>query len=102
MTQELNRDIINVVAAEGITPEALATMEAQVMQPDRVGRGTITAVLPAMHIETVQVLVTPGKQDLQDSMEMRQGGLAVYQHPTPDERADVTQDNPQLIDTERR
>ena len=46
------------------------------------------------------MLVTPGKQDLQDGMEVRQGGLAVHQHPTPDERADTTQDDTELVDAE--
>ncbi len=83
-------------------PEALAAMEAQVMQPDSVGRNATAAVLPAMNIETVQVLVTPGKQDLEDRVQVCQGGRAVHQHTAPDERADATQDDPQLIDTERR
>jgi hypothetical protein len=45
--------------------------------------------------------ITPGKQDLQDRMEVRQGGRTVHQHPTPDERADATQDDTQLLDAER-
>jgi hypothetical protein len=47
-----------------------------------------------MKRETVQMLVTPGKQDLQDGMQVCQGGRAAHQHPTPDERADATQDDP--------
>ena len=68
------------------------------MQPDSVRRGATAAVLPAMDMKAVQMLVTPGKQDLQDRMEVRQGGCAVHQHPTPDERADAAQDDPQLVD----
>ena len=48
----------------------------------------------------MQMLVTPGKQDLQDRMEVRQGCLIVYKHLTPDEWADATQDNTQLIDAQ--
>ena len=48
----------------------------------------------------MQMLVTPGKQDLQDGMEVRQGGLAGHQHAPPDERADAAQDDSQLIDAE--
>jgi hypothetical protein len=62
-------------------------MEAQGVQPDIAGRGATAAVFPAMDIETMQMFVTPGKQDLQDGMELRQGSMAVHQHPTPDEWA---------------
>ena len=53
-----------------------------------------------MNVETVQMLITPGKENLQDGMEVRQGGLAGHQHPTPDERADAAQDDAQLVDAE--
>src|SRR5262245_33938773 len=51
-------------------------------------------------MKTVKMLIAPGKQDLQDRMELRQSRLAAYQHPTPDERADAAQDDPQLVDAE--
>ena len=76
-------------------------MEAQGPAAGRQGRCPIAAIFPAMNVETVQMLVTPGKEDLQDRMEVRQGGLAADQHPTPDERADAAQDDTQLIDAER-
>jgi hypothetical protein len=47
-----------------------------------------------MDVKTVQMLVTPGKQELQDGMEVRQGDRAGHQHPPPDERADAAQDDP--------
>ena len=40
------------------------------------------------------------KRDLQDGMEVRQGYLTAYQHPTPDERADAAQNDAQLVDAE--
>src|SRR5688572_4726664 len=43
-------------------PEALAAMEAQVVQPDSVSRGATAAVFPAVDMKTVQILITPGKQ----------------------------------------
>jgi hypothetical protein len=82
-------------------PEALAAMEAQVVQPDIVGRGATAAILLAMNVKAVQMLVTPGKQDLQDGMEVRQGGSAMYQQAPLDEGTDAAQDNPQLVDAER-
>lgn len=53
-----------------------------------------------MNMEGVQVLITPGKQDLQDGMQGCQGRRALHQHPTPDERTDATEDDPQLINAE--
>ena len=76
-------------------------MEAEVAQPDTARRGPTAAVFPAMEMETMQMLITPGKQDLQQRMEVRQGGIAVHQHPTPDEWTDATQDDTQLVDAER-
>jgi hypothetical protein len=51
-------------------------------------------------METVEMLIAPGKEDLQDRMEVRQGGIAGHQHPTPDEWAEAAQDDPQLGDAE--
>jgi hypothetical protein len=53
-----------------------------------------------MDMETVQMLITPDKQDLQDPMEVRQGGIAGHQHATPDEGANAAQDDAELIDAE--
>src|ERR671922_3067874 len=44
--------------------------------------------------------IAPGKQELQDRMELRQSRLAGHQHSAPDERADAAQDDPQLVDAE--
>ena len=55
----------------------------------------------AMDMKTVQMLIAPGEQDLQDRMQVCQGGLAVHQHPTPDEGADTTQDDTELVDGEQ-
>jgi hypothetical protein len=45
-----------------------------------------------MDMEAVQMIVTPGKQNLQDGMEVRQGCLAAHKHPTPDERRQLGQE----------
>src|SRR5215471_669378 len=58
------------------------------------------AILSAMNMETMQMLVTPGKEDLQDRMQVCQGGMAVHQHSTPDEWANAAQDDAELIDAE--
>jgi hypothetical protein len=36
------------------------------------------------------MLVTPGKHDLQDRMQARQGYIAPDKHTAPDKRADAT------------
>jgi hypothetical protein len=81
--------------------EPLAAMEVEVTQPDTARRGPTAAVFPAMDMETMQMFIAPGKQDLQKRMEVCQSGIAVHQHPTPDEWADATQDDTQLVDAER-
>jgi hypothetical protein len=81
--------------------EPLAAMEAAVTQQDTARRRPTAAVFLAMDMETMQMLIAPGKQDLQKRMEVCQGGIAVHQHPTPDEWADATQDDTQLVDAER-
>jgi hypothetical protein len=81
--------------------EPLTTMEAEVSQPHSTRRYPTTAIFLAMDGETVEMLVTPGKQDLQDRMEVCQGRLAGYQHPPPDERTDAPQDDAELVDAER-
>jgi hypothetical protein len=69
-------------------------------EPHLMGVGTAATILSAMDVETVQMLVTPDKQDLKDGMKMCQGDRAGHQHPTPDEWADAAQDDPQLVDAE--
>jgi hypothetical protein len=69
-------------------------MEAQVAQPDTAGRGTTAAILFAMNVKAMQMLVTSGKQDLQDGMQVHQDSIVADQHPTPDERTDAAQDDP--------
>jgi hypothetical protein len=80
--------------------ELLATMKAKVPQQDAMRRCPTAAIFSAMNMKTMQMLVTPGKQDLQDGMEVRQGGMAMYQHTAPDEWANAAQDDAELIDAE--
>jgi hypothetical protein len=49
----------------------------------------------------VQMLVTPGKQDLQDGMEMCQGRLTLDKDTAPDEWTDAPEDDTELVDAER-
>ena len=46
----------------------------------------------------MQVLVAPVEDDLQHGVELGQGRVASDQESTPDERADASQDDTQLID----
>ena len=76
-------------------------MQAEVPQPNTTRRCSTAAVFSAMETETVQMLVTPGKQDLQKRMQVRKGHLTPDTYPAPDERANASEDDPQLVDAER-
>ena len=54
-----------------------------------------------MDMETVQMLVTPGKQDLQERMQVCEGHSTPDKHPAPDERADTSEDDAELGDAEQ-
>ena len=43
-------------------------------------------------MEVIEMLIAPLKEDLNDLVELGEGGV-VCQNPTPDERADASQDN---------
>ena len=66
-------------------PEALAAMEAQAAEPDLARWRPTAAIFLAMDMEAVEMRITPGKQNLQDGMQVCQGHLAAHKHPTPDE-----------------
>jgi hypothetical protein len=80
--------------------EPLAALQAQVPQQDVMRRGPTATVLSPMDRETRQMLVTPGKQALQEGLEMRQGGRAGHQHVTPDEGAHAAQDDAEWVEAE--
>jgi hypothetical protein len=44
-------------------------------------------------MEVIEMLIAPLKEDLNDLVELGEGGGVVCQNPTPDERADASQDN---------
>ena len=52
----------------------------------------------AVEVERVEMLVAPVKDDLEDNMEGREGGIAADEASAPDERTDLAQDDTQLID----
>jgi hypothetical protein len=83
-------------------PEPLATMEMQVAQQDTAGLYTAAAIRLTVDMNTGQRLITPGKLDLPDGVEMRQRGIAAHQDTTPDEWADTAQGDAQLVDVEWR
>ena len=78
--------------------EPFATMGTQVTQQHVAGLGTAAAILSAVDVEAVQVLITPGKYDLQDRVEVRQGCVAADEQAAPDQRTDASKDNAELVD----
>src|ERR687887_620299 len=72
--ERFETDITLPVGAKVIhVSEPLTAMEAQVTQQDTAGRCPTAAVFPAVDMETVEVLIAPGKHDLEDGMELREG-----------------------------
>jgi hypothetical protein len=94
-------DIALLVCAKVVhVSKLLATMETEVPQLDMAGQCPTAAVVPAMHVKAVEMLVTPGKHDLQERMQVREGHLAPDKYPTPDERTHAPEDNAELVDAE--
>jgi hypothetical protein len=52
-------------------------------------------------METVEMLVTPGKQDLLKRMQVREGHITPDKHLAPDEQTDASEDDAELVDVER-
>ena len=82
-------------------PEALPATETQCAQPDVSGVSPVAPIVLAVEVERVEMLAAPVKDDLEDGMEVRQGGVAADEESAPDERTDLAQDDTQLIDTRR-
>ena len=68
------------------------------MQPDVSGVSPVAPVVLAVEVERVEMLAAPVKDDLEDGMEVRQGGAAADEEAAPDERTDLAQDDTQLIE----
>src|SRR5712691_9523916 len=85
--QRFETDITFPVGTKVIDiPKALAAMEAQVAQQDTAGRCPTAAVFSAMDMETVEMLIAPGKHELEHGVELRQRRLAAHQQAAPNER----------------
>ena len=82
-------------------PEALPATETQCAQPDVSGVSSVAPIVLAVEVERVEMLAAPVKDNLEDGMEVRQGGVAADEESAPDERTDLAQDDTQLIDTRR-
>jgi hypothetical protein len=82
-------------------PEALPATETQWAQPDVSGVSPVAPIVLAVEVERVEMLAAPVKDDLEDGMEVRQGGVAADEESAPDERTDLAQDDTQLRDTRR-
>jgi len=76
-------------------------MQAEVPQPNTARRWPTAAVFSAMDMKIVQMLITPGKQDLQKRMQVREGHITLDKHPAPDEWTNASEDDAELVDTER-
>jgi hypothetical protein len=95
-------DVAGPVSAKVVhIPESLAAMEAQIAQQDTACLCPTAAILSAMDLEAVQMLVAPEKHNLEDVVKMCQGGIAAREETAPDEGADPSENNTQLVDAGR-
>ena len=63
---------------------------------------TTTSKLPSsLQVEAMQMLIAPGKHDLQNGVELCEGGRTTDQEVTPDERTNAAQDDTQLVNVQR-
>ena len=58
-------------------PEALPATEPQCAQPDVSGVSPVAPIVRAVEVERVEMLAAPVKDDLEDGMEVREGGVDV-------------------------
>ncbi len=82
-------------------PEALTATETKRAELDMSGIRPVAAIVFAMDVERVEMLATPVKHDLEDRMQVCQGGVAADEESAPDERTDLAQDDAELIDAGR-
>ena len=90
---------VRVIVIDIAKPLAFAKLE--LTQRGTAGIGAAGAIVFTIDMEAIEMLITPLKEDLNDLVELGEGGSVVYQNPTPDERTDASQDNAQLIDAKR-
>ena len=82
-------------------PEALTLTETKRVQLHVSSISPAAPIVLAVDVERVQMLAAPVKDDLKDGVELRQGGVAVDEESTPNERTDLAQGDTQLIETGR-
>jgi len=82
-------------------PEALTLTETKRVQLDVSSIRTVAAIVLAVEVERVQMPAAPVQDDVQDGVELRQGGTAADEESAPDERTDLAQGDTQLIETGR-
>ena len=79
----------------------LAVLEAELTQHDVACIGVVATIILAENAEVVQMFVAPIKEELEHEVELGQRGVAPHQEAAPDEGADASQDDTQLIDGRR-
>src|SRR5712692_9997091 len=82
-------------------PEALTLTETKRVQLNVSRISPAAPIVLAVEVERVQMLAAPVKDDLEDGMEVREGGVAADEESAPDERTDLAQGDTQLIETGR-
>ena len=60
--------------------------------------GAVAAIILAENVEMMEVFIAPIEDDLEHEVELGQRGVAAHKESTPNERANASQDDAQLID----
>ena len=60
--------------------------------------GAIAPIILAVHVEMVEVFVTPRETELEHEVQLGQRGVTSDQEATPDKWTDASQDDTQLTD----
>ncbi len=61
------------------------------------GIDAVAAIVFAINMELMQMFTAPVKDELEDVMELREGGVTVNEKAPPDERTDAPHDDTELI-----
>jgi hypothetical protein len=68
------------------------------MQPNGSGIGGVTPIVLAINVKGMQMFTAPIKDELEDGMQLGEGGVTADEEAPPDEGTDVPQDDTEPID----
>jgi hypothetical protein len=99
----LKADIVRPPGEEIVPVEkTLARLETKGIQARGPRQRAVRSIVAAMDAEPVQVKVVPAHRTLHKNVEVGERHVAQNVNPAPDDRLDLAQLNPELVDADRR